>query len=257
MVPTLFRFGGWTVPTHEFFIGLGLVAALVVFYIRARARNQLDDRVRWVAVGALIGGGLFARAAAVWQFTLTGSSFVDVWLYGGRSVLGGLAGAYAGAVVTKRIVGYRHSTGELFAPAVAIGMAIGRIGCFLTEQIGTTTTMPWGITLPTELAATVPNCPQCTSGAPLHPSFLYEVLFHAVAFGMLWASRDRLPDGQSFKLYLLGYGIFRLLVEFVRGNPELAWGLSGSQVFLIITLPLLAAALARGARSPRLEEVTA
>lgn len=257
MVPTLFRVGGWSVPTHEFFIGLGLGAALIVFYIRARARGQLDDRVRWVAVGALLGGGLFARAAGIWQFTLTGSSFVDVWLYGGRSVLGGLAGAYAGAVITKRIVGYRNSTGELFAPAVAIGMAIGRIGCFLTEQIGTATAMPWGITLSPELAATVPNCPQCTSGAPLHPSFLYEIIFHAAAFGLLWASRDRLPEGQSFKLYLLGYGVFRLLVEFVRGNPELAFGLSGSQVFLVVTLPLLVAAMARGARSARLEEVTA
>lgn len=257
MVPTLFRIGGWSVPTHEFFIGLGLAAAVVVFYLRARARNELDDRVRWVVIGALIGGGLFARAAAIWQFTLTGSSLVDVWLYGGRSVLGGLAGAYAGAVLTKRIVGYRHSTGELFAPAVAIGMAIGRIGCFLTEQIGTTTTMPWGITVSPEVAATIPNCPQCASGAPLHPSFLYEIIFHAAAFGVLWATRDRLPEGQSFKLYLLAYGVFRLLVEFVRGNPELAFGLSGSQVFLLLTLPLLTWATARGARAPRLEEVTA
>ncbi|MCP3974722.1 MAG: prolipoprotein diacylglyceryl transferase [bacterium] len=245
MLPTLFRVGPWAVPTHEFFIGLGLIAAVLVFYIRARDRGELDDRVRWIALGALLGGGLFARAAAIWQFALTGNTVADVWLHGGRSVLGGLAGAYFGAEVTKRIVGYRSSTGELFAPAVALGMAIGRIGCFLTEQIGTTTTLPWGITLSPAVAANVPSCPQCLTGAALHPSFLYEILFHLIAFAALWVTRDTLGEGRSFKLYLLGYGLFRLVVEFVRGNPEMAFGLSGSQLFLLVTIPLLALALLR------------
>ena len=161
-------------------------------------------------------------------------------------MLGGLAGAYAGAVVAKKIVGYKASTGELFAPAVAAGMAVGRIGCFLTEQIGTATTLPWGITLSPAVAATVPNCPQCIGGTAMHPSFLYEILFHTVALIVLWATRDRLAAGQSFKLYLLGYGIFRLAVEFVRGNPDMALGLSGSQLFLLVTLPPLAWAVTRG-----------
>jgi len=245
MLPTLFHAGGVAVPTHEFFIGLGLVVALTTFTLRARSRGELDDRMRWIVLGSLIGGGLFARAAAVWQFAFTGNSWVDIWLHGGRSVLGGLAGAYAGALVTKRLVGYRHSTGDLFAPAVAIGMAIGRIGCFLTEQIGTTTALPWGITLAPEIAATVPNCPQCTSGAALHPSFLYEITFHALAFWVLWRLADRIPSGASFKLYLLAYGVFRFGVEFVRGNPEMAMGMSGSQLFLMITVPLLAWGIAR------------
>jgi len=257
MVPTLFRLGGWSVPTHEFFIGLGLMAALIVFYIRARQRGQLDERTRWVALGALLGGGIFARVAAVWEFAFTGNSWIDVWLQGGRSVLGGLAGAYAGAVITKRIVGYRASTGELFAPAVAIGMAIGRVGCFLTEQIGTATTMPWGITLSPAVAATVPNCPQCVAGGPLHPSFLYEIVFHGVAFALLWSRRDRLPAGQSFKLYLLGYGLFRFAVEFVRGNPEMALGLSGSQLFLLITLPLVVWSVLQSRPAPLTAEVAA
>lgn len=257
MLPSLFRIGQWDMPTHEFFIGLGLIAALLVFYMRARDRGELDDRVRWIALGALIGGGLFARAAAIWQFAFTGNTLADVWLHGGRSVLGGLAGAYFGAEVTKRIVGYRTSTGELFAPAVALGMAVGRIGCFLTEQLGTATALPWGITLSPAVAANVPNCPQCVSGAALHPSFLYEIGFHLIAFGALWMTRDTLAEGRSFKLYLLGYGLFRLLVEFVRGNPEMAFGLSGSQLFLLVTIPLLALALLRqDTRTVQLTEAT-
>lgn len=255
MLPTLFHIGGLGIPTHEFFIGLGLVAALLVFSHRARSRGVLDDRMRWIVVGSLIGGGIFARASAIWQFAFTGNSWIDVWLHGGRSVLGGLAGAYVGALVTKRIVGYRASTGDLFAPAVAIGMAIGRIGCFLTEQIGTATTLPWGVTLSADLAATVPNCPQCTSGAALHPSFVYEILFHAVAFWALWWRPGRFPPGSSFKLYLLAYGLFRFAVEFVRGNPEMSLGMSGSQLFLLITVPLLAWSIVRTGALPRRHEV--
>ncbi len=102
--------------------------------------------------------------------------------------------------------------------------------------------MPWGITLSPEVAAGVPACPACATGQPMHPSFVYEVLFHALAFAVLWSMRDRVSgDGTSFKLYLLAYGVFRFSVEFVRGNPEMAVGLSGSQLFLLATLPLLIA----------------
>lgn len=60
-----------------------------------------------------------------------------------------------------------------------------------------------------------------------------------MTFVVLWLGRDRLAAGLSFKLFLLGYGVFRFAVEFVRGNPEMAFGLSGSQLFLLITIPIL------------------
>lgn len=128
---------------------------------------------------------------------------------------------------------------------IAIGLAIGRIGCFLTEQVGTPTSMPWGITVSAQTATALPNCPQCLTGAAMHPSFLYEIVFLAVTFVVLWWGRDRLAAGMSFKLFLLGYGVFRFAVEFVRGNPEMAIGLSGSQIFLMVTIPLLIVHIAR------------
>jgi len=246
MKPELFRIGEWGVPTHEFFIGLGVAVGLVVFFSEVRRRSVPGEQVSWVAAGALIGGGLFAKASTAWQFVGSGTSLTDLYLYGGRSVLGGLAGAYLGAEVAKRIVGYRRSTGDLFAPAVAAAIGIGRIGCFLTEQIGTATSLPWGITVSPEVAATIPNCPQCAGGQAMHPSFIYEIAFHLIAFVVLWRGRDRLAtDGATFKLYLLAYGIFRFALEFVRGNPVLAAGLTGSQIFLLITVPLLAAHVLR------------
>lgn len=244
MLPLLFRVFGWGVPTHEFFIAVGLTVAAAVYFWEARRKGLLSEQTAWIVVGALIGGAILAKVGSAWRFAGDGSSLTELYLFGGRSILGGLAGAYFGAIVTKRIVGYRRSTGDLFAPAVAIGLAIGRIGCFLTEQVGTPTSMPWGVTVPAATATSIPNCPQCVTGVAMHPSFLYEIAFLTVTFAVLWWGRDRLAAGMSFKLFLLGYGAFRFAVEFVRGNPEMAFGLSGSQIFLLVTIPILLVTIA-------------
>jgi phosphatidylglycerol:prolipoprotein diacylglycerol transferase len=139
--PVLFEFGAVRIGTHDFFVGLGVLAAALVFGLETRRRRMTDDRLWAVVAGALVGGALLARLGT-WAEQLDlrhNASFVEAWLYGNRSILSGLLGAYVGAVVAKRLVGYRARTGDLFAPAVAIGMAVGRIGCFLTEQPGAAT----------------------------------------------------------------------------------------------------------------------
>lgn len=252
MLPVLFHLGSVPVGTHDFFVLLGVAGAVAVFVAETRRRSIRDERLVWVVLGALVTGGLFARLSTAWRYLAAAPEpgLLGAWLYGGRSVLGGLAGAYLGVVVTKRIVGYRSSTGDLFAPAVALGLAVGRVGCFLTEQIGTPTSFPWGLTVSPETAAAMPYCPHCAAGVPLHPSFLYEIVFHLVMFGVLMRLRHRpLPEGDRFKLFLLAYGMFRFLVEFVRANPPLVGPLSGSQVFLMFTVPLLALYFLRGARA--------
>lgn len=231
---------GWGVPTHEFFVALGVAVAGFVYVVEARRQGRLSEQTWWVAAGALIGGAVFAKLGSAWRFVGSGATLEELFVFGGRSILGGLAGAYFGAIVAKRVVGYRRSTGDLFAPAVAIGLAVGRVGCLLTEQVGTPTSLPWGISVSPEAAAAIPNCTQCLKGQPMHPSFLYEIAFLLVAFILLWWGRDRLlVEGMSFKLFLLAYGIFRFGVEFVRGNPEMALGLTGSQLFVLVTVPIL------------------
>ncbi len=253
MVPFLVRIGPVALPTHEFFIAVGVAVAALVFVLEARRRGELDDRMVWILIGAMIGGALFAKVSTAWRYLQAepDPSLAGIWLHGGRSVLGGLAGAYVGVEVTKRLVGYRRSTGDLFAPAVAIGMAVGRIGCFLTEQVGTATTLPWGLSVDAAVAARIPMCPGCVAGTPMHPSYLYEIAFHGVMFLVLWRMRDRWSvRGQSFKVYLLAYGVFRFALEFVRGNPVMWLGLTGSQLFLLATVPLLVAYFLRIARVP-------
>lgn len=86
----------------------------------------------------------------------------------------------------------------------------------------------------------------------MHPSFVYEILFLLALFGVLMWIRPRVTvEGDSFKIFLVAYGVFRFLVEFVRGNPDYLWGLSGSQVFLAATAPLAAAFVVRRAREWR------
>lgn len=251
MIPELVTVGPWTLGTHDVFVVLGALVGAAFFVREARRRGEWGPQHAAVAVGALLCGAVVAKLGNGWRYLLTvdDPSFLGLMAHGGKSVLGGLAGAYAGAEITKRLVGIRSSTGDLFAPAVPAAMAVGRIGCFLTEQVGTATSLPWGFTVPAAYVGHVPNCPDCLAG-PVHPSFLYEILFHLVALGAVLRHGARVPlRGEVFKLYLLAYGTFRFLVEFVRGNPTFWLGLSGSQLFLLVTLPLLAATIVRNVRA--------
>jgi len=242
-VKPTFAFAGFAIPTHELFVFLGALAGAIVFAVETRRRGSSDERLLWIIAGTLMFGALGAKLATVWRYVAVSgdSSFEGMILRGGRSILGGLAGAYVGAHLTKRLVGYPRKTGDLFAPAVALGMAIGRVGCFLSEQVGTPTTMPWGLRLSDATLARIPNCSYCVPGVALHPSFLYEIAFHLAMFVLLLAYfRPRVAvEGDLFKIYLLAYAVFRFLVEFVRGNVVMWHGLSGSQLFLIPSTILL------------------
>jgi phosphatidylglycerol:prolipoprotein diacylglycerol transferase len=212
MVPTI-----WVIPTHALFVGLGVLAATLVFVVEARRRGHTDDRLLVVVTGALVGGALFMRLGTWLQHVdlRENATLAEQWAYGNRSILGGLVGAWLGVHVAKRLCGYRLRTGDLFAPAVALGMAVGRIGCFLTEPLPST--------------------------GGYNVSFLYEVVFQLTCFAVIWwGLRDRrLPPGEIFVWYVAAYGVFRFLVEFVRGN-EVVWaGLTRPQLFLAATIPLV------------------
>ncbi|MGH8871011.1 MAG: prolipoprotein diacylglyceryl transferase [Acidimicrobiia bacterium] len=240
MMPILFHVGPIPVPTHDFFVVLGVGTTCLVLWLR-RGRTTSEPHLPALVAGGLLGGATFAKLGNGWQYLAFAEepTLLGLWLHGGQSVLGGLAGAYLGVVLTKRIVGYQGSTGDWFAPAVAAGLAVGRVGCFLTEQIGTPTTLPWGIAVSPEVESAMPYCPSCAAGLPMHPSFLYEIAFHVIAFVILIRLSGRLGRaGDSFKLYLIAYALFRFGVEFVRDNPEMAFGLSGSQIFLLGTVPV-------------------
>src|SRR5690349_21541437 len=93
------------VPVHGFFVGLGVLAALVVFVIEARRRGAVNEQSLVAAAGALVGGAIGMRLSG-WAHHLDFSSnptVAQAWEFGSRSVLGGLLGAYVGVLVAKRI----------------------------------------------------------------------------------------------------------------------------------------------------------
>lgn len=243
MFPTLQDLIGWMPPadTHAVFVALGLGAAGIVFLVEKRRRGVTDPRMPHIVLGALLGAALFSRLGT-WAQHLDPSqnlSLVDQLAYGNASMLSALVGAWAGVHVAKRIVRYPERTGDLFAPAVALAMVIGRVGCLLTEEPGTPTGTGWGIVLDADAAARVGGA----AGVPLHPSFVYEIVFHALAFALLWGWLRHRPiaAGETLTLYIAAYGVFRFCVEFVRGN-DVAWlGLTRPQLFLLVTIPLLLA----------------
>ncbi len=251
MHPILFTLAGLDIPSHEVFVGLGLIVGLLIFLRECTKRGTWDERLFAVLAGIVIGGAIGARTSSLLdQVSDHGlSALGTVWLYGGRTILGGLSGAYIGAVIGKRISGYPNRTGDMFAPAVALGLAIGRIGCLLTEAPGRPTTLPWGVTVDPATTAKIPDCPGCVQGVPMHPSMLYEIAFLLLAFVLITKFGYRITaPGEVFVLFLACYSVFRFFVEFTRANPTNYLGLTGSQVFLLIVSPVLMWRVTQGVR---------
>jgi prolipoprotein diacylglyceryltransferase len=247
--------GGVSVGSHEFFVGLGVALAGLVVWWEARRRRLWSDGLLIAVTAGLIGGALGMRAAGLLRSLDPAHNppLAAAWQYGAKSILGGLTGAYVGVLVGKRLAGYRVRTGDVFAPAVALGMAVGRIGCLLTEPPGRATSLPWGVRLTAEQIAAVPGCLGCRPGVPMHPSFGYEIGFQLLALaGLLWLRSRITAPGELLTVYLAGYALFRFLVEFTRANEVVALGLTRGQWFLLAVLPLLAwrvVALVRLSRS--------
>jgi hypothetical protein len=222
-----------------------------VFQREVKRANAWDDRFIFMITGIAVGGALGERLGSIVGTVATSgvSSVLDAWLYGGRSILGGLAGAYVGALLGKRASGYQGRTGDYFAPAIALGLAVGRIGCFLTEAPGRPTNLPWGIRVPEQSIAALPGCPGCTAGAAMHPSMLYEIVFLLISFVLIQRYKRLITaPGETFVLFLAAYALFRFGVEFTRANPPDIWGLTRSQVFIASLSPIFVFKIVRQAR---------
>jgi phosphatidylglycerol---prolipoprotein diacylglyceryl transferase len=243
LYPTLVQVGPLTIGTHDFFSVLAVAVGLAIYYRALRRRGILDERIVLISMAVVVGGIVGARTITAWENTdEIGRAIADgapvswIILHGNKSILGGLAGGFLAGVLAKGALGYRRSTGDNYALAIAVATAIGRVGCFLSElPLGTPTALPWGISVSAEAAAAFPRCPGC--GGPMHPSMLYEIAFNLVAAALIIRFGRRVPvPGDLLKLYLLAAFLFRYLVEFVRGNEVQLLGLTGPQVVL---LPLI------------------
>src|SRR2546428_7918232 len=114
------------------------------------------------------------------------------------------------------------------APAIALGQAIGRLGCQAAGDgdWGPETTLPWGMAYPYAVVGW-----DKPPGVRVHPTPLYEAAVYAAIFALLWRlRREPAADGAILALYLVLSGAARFLVEFVRVNPRIAFGLTEAQL---------------------------
>lgn len=245
MFPVLFQSGPITIYTHDFFTALGLLAGLALYYFELKRRNMLGYQIFWISLAAIFGGGLGARLIAAldhpaYYTTIGQQSLSYFFAHSGKGIIGGIAGGYLAIVLTKRAFKYTRSTGDCYAPAIPLAMAIGRVGCFLSElPLGKPTDLPWGISVTESAAQHFATCPYCSG--KMHPSMLYEIAFHLLAFALILRFRHlAVVQGDTLKIYLLAAAVFRFLVEFVRANPEMVGGFTGAQLALVpLTIPLI------------------
>lgn len=237
MVPILFQSGPVIVYTHDLFTTLGLLAGLVLYYRELRRRALLGWPIVVVSIAAIVGGGVGARLITAWEHwpyytNPDGLPWTVLIAHSGKSIIGGIAGGYLAIACSKRLLHYRRSTGDCYAAALPVAMIIGRIGCFLSElPLGRPTDLPWGLTVSEEAARQFAVCPGCQG--KMHPSMLYEILFHGGALLLILRYRHLVTvQGDLLKVYLLAAALFRFLVEFLRANPEQFAGLTGPQIVL-------------------------
>jgi phosphatidylglycerol:prolipoprotein diacylglycerol transferase len=238
LYPVLFKIGPLTFYTYGFMMAIAFIVATFIVRHEAIRRGFRPEIVYDLAIVALIGGLAGARIFYVlghWsEFVTTPLSVLAIW-QGGFVWYGGLIGGAALVLIWLRRKGLRTLlVADMLAPGLAIGTAIGRLGCFANGCCyGIRTTLPWGIVYTNPLAVARPL------GEPLHPTQLYEFAYNLVIFSMIWTVRKRVKqEGFIFWLYLSSYGFFRFLVEFVRVNPKIALGMSASQLFSLLLLIL-------------------
>lgn len=212
------------------------------------AVHHVENLVFWILVGAMVGARLYfiaqnepsAYLSAPWRI-------LALW-EGGLAFFGGLFGGIAAAWLYIRRMGLSFSkTADLFAPAIPIGSAIGRISCFLDGMdYGTPTSLPWGVVY------THPNSYAPIDGLARHPDQVYELLGDLAIAAMLLRLRGRVPEGALFLVYLALFSLLRFGVFFVRGNvPVVALGLKNGQWTALAILAVAAPLLVLGLRRQR------
>ncbi len=223
MQPEL-EIGPLTLQTFGLMVGLGFVAAGMVLARRLRELGREPDLAYEIVFAALVGGIVGAK---LW-FVVEEGDLGELLSGTGLVWYGGALGGAAAVLAWARWRGLLDlGLLDLCAPALAIGYAVGRIGCQLAGDgdYGIPSDLPWAMAYPN---GTVPTTDE------VHPTPVYEFLaMSLVAYG-LWTLRDRLKPGGVFALYLLLAGLERFLIEFIRRNEEVALGLSTAQFVSIV-----------------------
>jgi prolipoprotein diacylglyceryltransferase len=227
--PFFIHIGSLTLHPHVVFESLAYFVGFRV-YLLTRSKDRLPPvKSTWVIVAAILGAAIGSKLL-FWfedpqQTVLRWND--PLYLIGGKTIVGALLGGLIAVEWTKKRIGLTRSTGDDFVFPLIIGMAIGRIGCFLSglpdHTYGNPTRLWTGVDF--------------GDGIPRHPTQLYEIAFLLLlACGLaaikMRARRQRmiLPEGALFQLFMTGYLLFRFLIDFIKPTVTPYLGLNNMQV---------------------------
>jgi phosphatidylglycerol:prolipoprotein diacylglycerol transferase len=223
--PQLFHLGKFFLPTYGFLVSMGVLVGLWIS-VRNSERLGIDGDKAWnLGILVVLCGILGAKVLYIINQWIEGSLrpseiFSLSTLQAGGVFYGGLIAALLAAAWYVR----KHhmpplGTCDAFAPGLALGHSIGRIGCFAAGCCyGKETHHWWGITFTNPLAAEITGTPL---GKPLEPTQLLESAVELANFlFLMWLLKRRKFDGQIIGAFMFIYGVARFFIEFLRGDPD-------------------------------------
>ena len=247
MHPILFNIGDFPVYTYGLLLAAAYLLGLQFAIVRARKRGLDQSKVMdlgiWIIVSALVGAKGMLIIVERDRFGWSVADLMNLF----RSA-GVFYGGLIAAVVVALVYLWRHrmpvwTVTDVFAPGIALGHVIGRLGCLLAGCcFGAATNVPWAITFHNEFAHQNVGTPL---GIPLHPTQLYEAGAELLILGVLLGTerRGRPFPGRTFWSYMLLYAISRFIIEIYRGDSRgiinfIGNPLSTSQFVSVLLVPL-------------------
>ena len=223
MFPELLRLGPISIKTYGFFVAVGFLVGMNYIRRQAKEYNFNPEVVFDLGLYILVTGIAGARIFYVlfnWSFYKDNLlSVFEIWS-GGLVLYGGILFSTVFVILYTRIKKLDlWRIADLIAPALFLGIAIGRVGCLSAGCCyGKPTDLIWGITFTNPQSLVAPEL----LGIKLHPTQIYESIF---CFGLFLSAhifnKDRKTAGKTFFISVMAYSIFRFLIEFLRGdNPE-------------------------------------
>lgn len=217
MHPILINIGGLKLYAYGLFVALGFITAML-FSKRQAKKNAINpevinDLVLIILVSAIAGSRILY---VVINFSFYKDDFPAVFKIwdGGLVFYGGFVLALASSILYVRLKGLSFfQTADIISPSLALGHAVGRIGCFFAGCCyGKPSSLPWAVTF------TDPNS-LAPLGVPLHPTQLYSVISNLLIFFLLlFLSRIKKYHGMVFFSYIILYSAFRFVIEMFRGD---------------------------------------
>lgn len=233
MHPDVLQWGVLHVRSYGLMLAIAFLVGTWLSLREARRRGLDEDRIVTVILVALVAGVLGARGLYVLEhleeFRREWRSVVALW-QGGLTLYGGIvAGTVAGLLAARQLRQPMWVTADALTPAIALGTAFGRVGCFLNGCCyGRPTTLPWGVRFPPDSFAGLEF-----GDVAVHPSQLYAAFAGLALFATLWAMRTRVrTPGVLFWSFVVMFAIVRIPLDMTR-----AWE-PGAQVVTVGPLPV-------------------